>query len=111
LEANPEEIKSESEHREVPKEEAAVETIEVLEDRYWGRHPAVGRLQQPKKRTQGDGGSWKKLAAIRRRLAVPFLHRARDTVFRDQARTMYAEPLKDGCSRRDIGRDLKATTA
>jgi hypothetical protein len=33
---------------------------------------------------------------------VPFLHHARDTVIRDQARMMlYAEPLKDKFSRRD----------
>jgi hypothetical protein len=107
LEANPEEIKSESGHQEVPQE-----TIETLEDGYWDRPLAVERLRQPKKRTQGDGGSRKKLVAIRRRPAVPFLRHARDTVVRDDARTMlFAEPLKDGCSRRDVGRDLNATTA
>jgi hypothetical protein len=47
-------------HPEVPDEEAEVE------NRYGDRHLAVGRRQQPKKRTQGDGGSRKKLAAVRR---------------------------------------------
>jgi hypothetical protein len=37
LESNPEEIESESEHQEVPKEEAMVETIRALEDRYGDR--------------------------------------------------------------------------
>jgi hypothetical protein len=34
LEANPEEIASEAEHEEVPKEEAAVETSGALKERY-----------------------------------------------------------------------------
>jgi hypothetical protein len=68
LEANPEEIESESVHHEVPEEEAAVETIRVLEYRYGDRHIAVGRRRQSKKWTQGDGGSRKKLAAARRRM-------------------------------------------
>jgi hypothetical protein len=55
LEVNPEEIESESEHQGVPKEEAAVETIGALEDRYVDQHLAVGRHRQPKRRTQGDG--------------------------------------------------------
>jgi hypothetical protein len=41
--------------------------------------------------------------------AAPFLHLARGTVVGDQARTMlYSEPLKDGLSRRDVGRDIDA---
>jgi hypothetical protein len=44
--------------------------------------------------------------------SVPFLYRTRDTVGRDQVRTMlYAEPLKDGRSKRDVGRYLNATMA
>jgi hypothetical protein len=49
-------------YQEVPKEEAAVETIRALEDRYGNQHLAIGR-QQPKKWIQGNGGSQKKLAA------------------------------------------------
>jgi hypothetical protein len=40
-------------------EEAAVETIGALEDRYWDRHLALGRRRQPKK-----------LAAARRWMSV-----------------------------------------
>jgi hypothetical protein len=60
----PEEIESESEHLEVPKEETAVE------DRCGDRYLAVGRRRQPKKRTQGHDGSWKKLAAACRRMTL-----------------------------------------
>jgi hypothetical protein len=62
----------------VPKEEGAVETIGAPKDRYGDRHLDVGRCQTPKKLTQGDGGSRRKLAAIRRRMtlrAVPSLHK------------------------------------
>jgi hypothetical protein len=73
-------VKSVVEHPEVPKEEGEVETIRVLEDRYGDRHLAVGHHRQPKKQTQGDGGSWKKLAATHRRLtrrAIPVLCKIR----------------------------------
>jgi hypothetical protein len=52
--AIPEEIEVVSERQKVPNEEAAVETIGALEDRYGDRHVVVGRHRQPKKRTQGD---------------------------------------------------------
>jgi hypothetical protein len=74
LEANPDEMKSVAEQQEVLKEDAAVETIRALEDRYGDRHLAVRHRRKPKKRTQGNGGSRKKLAAARRRMthrAVP----------------------------------------
>jgi hypothetical protein len=51
LEANPEEIKSKSEHQDVSKEEATVETTGALEDRYGDRHLAIGCCRQLKKRT------------------------------------------------------------
>jgi hypothetical protein len=51
LEANPEEIESGLEYQEVPKEATAVETVGALEDRYGGRHLAVGRRRKSKKRT------------------------------------------------------------
>jgi hypothetical protein len=77
LETNREKSECGSEHLEVPKEEAAVETIGALVDRHGDRHLAVWHRRQPKKRTQRDGGSRHKLAAARGRLtrrAVPFLH-------------------------------------
>jgi hypothetical protein len=40
----------------------------TLEDRYGVRHLVVWCHRQPKKRTEGDGGSRKKLAAARRRM-------------------------------------------
>jgi hypothetical protein len=61
--ASHEGIEAVAKHQEVPKEEGIVETIGALEDQYGDQHLAVGRHQQPKKQTQGDGGSWKKLAA------------------------------------------------
>jgi hypothetical protein len=57
-----------------------VETIGALEGRYGDRQLGVSRRQQSKKRTQGDGGSRKKLAAFRRRMtcrALPALRKGR----------------------------------
>jgi hypothetical protein len=51
MEANPEEIESAAKHQE---EEFAVE------DPYWDRHLDTGLHRQPKKWTQGNGGSWEK---------------------------------------------------
>lgn len=104
LEANPEEIQPELENQEVLKEE--VEMMGALESRYWDWRLAVGRYRRPNKWTQGDGGSRKKLPA------TLFLHRARDTVIRDQARLMlHAKLLQDRCSRRDIKHNPTAKTA
>jgi hypothetical protein len=64
MKAGLEEMKSIAEHQEVPKEVAAVETIGALKDQYGDRHLAIGRRQQLKKRTQGNGGSQKKSAAL-----------------------------------------------
>jgi hypothetical protein len=55
-------------------EETEVETIRTLLDRYGVLHLAIGPHRQWKKRTQGDGGSWKKLADYCRRMtwrAIP----------------------------------------
>jgi hypothetical protein len=52
-------------HEEVPKEEATVETVRVLKKRYRDWHLAVRRCGQPKKWTQGNGGSGKVLASCR----------------------------------------------
>ncbi|PNF23401.1 Cytochrome P450 9e2 [Cryptotermes secundus] len=45
---------SKSEHQNFPKEEAAVETVGALEDRYGDWHLIVGHHRQLKKWTQGD---------------------------------------------------------
>jgi hypothetical protein len=74
LEANLEEIEAVAEHQEVRKEEAAVRTVGALEDRYGDRYLVVVCRRQLKKRTQGDGGSQKNLAAARillTSLAIP----------------------------------------
>jgi hypothetical protein len=77
-------MKSVLEHQEVPKEEAAVETIEALEDRYGNQH-LVGCRGWLKKRIKGHDGSRQKLVADGWP-AVQYLHRASDKVVRDQAR-------------------------
>jgi hypothetical protein len=59
-------------HEVVPKEEAAVQTFRALKERYEDRYLAVEHRRQLKKRTQGDGGSRKKLTAACRRMT----HRA-----------------------------------
>jgi hypothetical protein len=53
-------------HKEVPKEEAAVQTVRALKRRHGDWHLAVGCSRKPKKQTQGNGGSWRKLAATSR---------------------------------------------
>jgi hypothetical protein len=57
--ANPEEMESVAVHEEIPKEEAAAEMVRALKD----QHPAVKCRSKSKKWTQGNGVSWKKLAA------------------------------------------------
>jgi predicted Zn-dependent protease len=45
-------------NQEVPNQEAAVgETIGAMKYQYGDRHLDIGRRRQPKKRTQGSGGS------------------------------------------------------
>jgi hypothetical protein len=61
-------------HGEVRKEEVAVKYVRALKKRHGDRNLAVGRHRLQKKRTQGDGGSQKKLAATCRvmtRRAIP----------------------------------------
>jgi hypothetical protein len=43
-----------------------METFEALKERYGGRNLAAGGSRQMKKRTLGDDGSRRKLAAARR---------------------------------------------
>jgi hypothetical protein len=53
-------------NQEVPNEEMKVETIGALENRYGDRNRGVSRPQLLKKRTQGYGGSRKKVTTARR---------------------------------------------
>jgi hypothetical protein len=74
-----------------------MKTVRALKKRHGNRDLAVSRRYQPKKWTQDNSESRKKLAA------------AWDTVTRDQTGTMLQEePLKDRRSRRDVGRNGKA---
>jgi hypothetical protein len=60
------EVQSKAEHEEVPKEGAAVKPIGALKKLYGGWDLALRCCGQPKKETQGSGGSQKKLTAARR---------------------------------------------
>jgi hypothetical protein len=74
MEANPEELKSAVVHEEASKEEAALETFRALMKQYGDQYLVVGCHRKLKKWNQGDGGSWKKLAATCRgmtRRAIP----------------------------------------
>jgi hypothetical protein len=62
LEAIPEEFGSESAQEEVPKEEAAGKSFGALKKQHGDWNLAVGRRQNPKERTQDNGGSRKNLA-------------------------------------------------
>jgi hypothetical protein len=76
-------------HEVVSKEEAAAKTVRALKEQYGDWHLATGHSQQLRKRTQGDGGSWKKLATTYRGMtshAMTFLHHARNMVIRDHAK-------------------------
>jgi hypothetical protein len=82
-------------HVEVPKEEAAVETIGALKKQHGDRHMAVGRRRQLQNR----------LAAARRGFTG-------HTIPAPHARTMLQkEPRKDERYGRDVGRKWNATTA
>jgi hypothetical protein len=50
-------------HEEIPKEEAVVKTVRELRNRHGDWHLAVRWRGLPKKWTQSNGSSWKKLAA------------------------------------------------
>jgi hypothetical protein len=52
-ELNPEDMKSEMEHQEVPMEEAAVKSSRTMKKWHRGQHLAAGRYGEPKELTQG----------------------------------------------------------
>lgn len=62
-EASQEKLEAVVEQQDVPKERAMAKTIIALVDQYWDQYLAVGCCQQPKKWTQGNGGSQQKLVA------------------------------------------------
>jgi Asp-tRNA(Asn)/Glu-tRNA(Gln) amidotransferase C subunit len=59
LEANWEKLEAIAVHREDPYKETKAKTVRTQEGRHEDWHVAVGCRQKPKKRTQGDGASWK----------------------------------------------------
>jgi hypothetical protein len=112
-EPTPEETANAGADLEVPNEQATVETIGALKDLYGDHHLAIGRCWQLTKQTRamvGPGRSWPLPADGWP--AVLLLHRTRDSIIRDQARTvLYAEPLRNRLSRRDVGPSRNATMA
>jgi hypothetical protein len=68
-EPTPLEVGSVAVHEETPKEVAALKTVRALKKWHRDRHLAIRHRGQPKKRIQGNGGSWKKLAVACRGMA------------------------------------------
>jgi hypothetical protein len=69
LKTNAEEMESESEHREVPQEVAAVKSSGTMKNRHRDRHLAARRCGKPKELTRGDCGSQRTLAAACRKVS------------------------------------------
>jgi hypothetical protein len=69
LKGNPEEMECESEHKEIPKEDAVVKPVEGRKKRHRGQKLAAGRHGEPKELTRGDCGSRRKLAAACRKVS------------------------------------------
>jgi hypothetical protein len=69
LKANPEEMESEAEHREVSNEHAAVENGKAPSKRHRDWHLAAGCRRKPNELTQGDCGSRRKLATACRKVS------------------------------------------
>jgi hypothetical protein len=95
LEASWKKSEAVAERQDASKEEVAVETVGALVDKYGDRHLAVERCSRGGPRAiVGPGRSW--LLPKDGWPTVPFLQRARDMVFRDQAGTvLYEESLID----------------
>jgi hypothetical protein len=68
LKANPEEMESDSNHQEAPKEDVVVKPVKGRKKRHRGRMLAAGRHGEPKELTRGDCGSQRKLAATCRKV-------------------------------------------
>ena len=69
LKANPEEMESDSGHREIHKEDAVVKSDKGRKKRHRDRHLGAGRRGEPKELTRGDCGSRRKLAAACRKVS------------------------------------------
>jgi hypothetical protein len=69
LKANPEEVESELERQEVPKEDAIVKPVKRWKKQHRNRHLAAGGRGEPKELTREDYGSWRKMAAACRKLS------------------------------------------
>jgi hypothetical protein len=65
VEANPYMLKSAAVHKEIPKEHGTVKPVGGLGKRCRSQNLVIGHYQEPKEWTQGNCGSWKKLAACR----------------------------------------------
>jgi hypothetical protein len=66
LKANPEEMKSEAEHWEVPKECVAVKPVGGLRKQHRGQKLAARQCREPKELTRGDCGvTWHKRNSVR----------------------------------------------
>jgi hypothetical protein len=68
-EADSVELESIAMHREVLMKDAAVKPVKGRKKRYRGQHLAAERRREPKELTQGDCGSWRKLAATCRKVS------------------------------------------
>jgi hypothetical protein len=69
IETSLKEMKAVVKHQEVPMEEAAVKSSGTMKRRHRGQHLAAGRHGEPKELTQGECGSWRKLAATCRKVS------------------------------------------
>jgi hypothetical protein len=102
-ETSPEEVESGAEQQEVLKEYAAVKPAGGLRKRRGGLNLAAERRQEPEERTRRNCGSRKKLATSGRKMAC----RARVTSSARvrRGKSLQEEPLKDGRSGRNVGRN------
>jgi hypothetical protein len=81
LDANSEASEAVVEWQEVTNEVAELQTVEALEDWFWNLHLAIRYPCEPKKESQGNGGSRQNLAAAQIQTichAVPVLFKERN---------------------------------
>jgi hypothetical protein len=68
IELDPGMMRSAEEHHDVPSEDV-VRAVKGLKKRHRGRKLTAGRRGEPKELTRGNCGSWRKLAAARRKVS------------------------------------------
>jgi hypothetical protein len=108
MEANPDEMKSGAEHQEVSKENATAKPVRALRKRHRGWNLVAECHSQLQERTWGNCGSRKKLAATGRKMtrhAGATRHKVH-VVRKYQTRL---DPLKDGCSGRNVNQNRKVS--